>query len=129
MSVAKKQKKDRITHLLQKFIEGGAPVENSETSMFQNQKYRHEAIGCTFSQSVTRLIKRKKLRRPFKLSHKYHYNSTWEHQNYTDSGSQKRQSTTPIGSAQKERGTQHLDPLKATGCLVLLCFAILLLAS
>ena len=41
-----------------------------------HRRWFHDATGCTFEFDVQSVVRRKKLRRPFPLSHRYHYNST-----------------------------------------------------
>jgi hypothetical protein len=47
-------------------------------AMPESKRWFHEATGCTFEILVQNVVKRKRLRRPFPLSHRYHYNSAWK---------------------------------------------------
>jgi hypothetical protein len=54
----------------------GSAASNNRTQ--DDRRWYHEATGCTFEFSVQTVVKRKRLRRPFPLSHRYHYNSAWK---------------------------------------------------
>ena len=110
LSVAERQGKRTFETALEH--PGGVEQKSDSQYTLERQRHRRDAIGCTFTHEVTRLAKRKKLRRPWKLSHKYHYNSAWIHK--TQSSGDRHQHSTESSDDDEMDGGQLQEEIRTT---------------